>query len=709
MHRRMTLFVLAGLVIASPAAALAQADAKQAFELGRKAFEQGNYEAARDQFAKAAQTDVKNPEVFLWLGKAHYQLGELDEAITAWKTTVQLAPDNAFAQKMLKALRGQLLETDTAVQLVEILIDERLFPAALKECERLLQDRGLTDAQRVKVMTLQAAALTESGRAADALAVVRDLLVRYPKLADPAQTALLTGMAKLRMGGVFVREGLETLKKVLADHAGTPAAATAEYDLLRFALGQKADLPAAQAMEKWLKANPKHPKAQEGLRQVVEAYLAVTRESGPPSADAGPSESDVAALTAAVTLYERLVHAEEAHRLTGALVAHLDRHYAGRQAYRPAIALAEALLKAQLPPGSRCRVLHALARYQAELAMTLLTEQAKAGKLPAGPMPKVLADAAATCATINKEFPAKHAWGQLAALAERVRNLGGLLPRPAKVTQPKAPHAWALEIALPVVKANADTASVQKAVRTVTAIVDEYAKLPRPTGAKLALDVNARLLAAVSPDHAAWPPVVLKQIDLLDAWARQAFEDNLRTGAPEANAKLSETQKQLLAAMAGLVGREVRYAATVLGKLQSHLVPWVQHGHYLVAVDAYEQLARVLPEAQQRQCLLAVARVWIQQATAEHNRLLAGGLTVPRRLDPVLVKALERCYALQAGLEDRDPFGGEVRGVWDGIVAHYRALEYFDIAEQAILTRPEAKVPAADTYAELSLCRLHEE
>jgi len=710
MHRRMTLFVLAGLVIASPAAVLAQADAKQAFELGKKVFEQGNYEAARDQFAKAAQTDVKNSEVFLWLGKAHYQLGELDEAIAAWKTTRRLAPDNAFARKMLKALRGQQLDADTAIRIIETLIEERLFAAALRDCDELLRDKALTDAQRVKVMALRAAALVETRRPADALAVVRDLLVRYPKLADPAQTGLLMGMAKLRMGGPSLPEGLATLKEVVAKHAGTPAAATAEHELLRFALQQKPDLAAAQAMEKWLEANPKHPKTTEALRQVVEGYLAVTRESGPPSADAGPSESDVAALTVAAVLYPLIARVDEARGLTHTLVAHLDQHYAKRRAYRAALALAEALLKAQLPPAGRSQVLHALARYQAELAMTLLTEQAKAGKLPAGPMPKVLADAIATYATINKEFPAKHAWGQLAALAERVRNLGGLLPSPAKVAQLKAPHAWALEIALSVVKANADTASVQKAVRTATAIVDECAKLPRPTGRKLALGVNARLLAAVSPDHAAWAPVVLKQIDLLDAHARQAFDENVRTGRADANAGLSETQKQLLAAMAGLVGREVRYAATVLGKLQSHLAAWLQHGHYQVAVDAYGQLARVLPETERRKCLLAVARVWIQQATAEHNRLLAGGLTVPRRLDPVLVKALERCYALQAGLDDRDPFGGEVRGVWDGIVSHYRALEYFDVAEQAIRTRPDAKeVPAADAYAELSLCRLHEE
>ena len=52
---------------------------------------------------KATQTDPKNPEAFLLLGKAHYQLGELDEAIAAWQRTLKLAPEEPFADRMLAA------------------------------------------------------------------------------------------------------------------------------------------------------------------------------------------------------------------------------------------------------------------------------------------------------------------------------------------------------------------------------------------------------------------------------------------------------------------------------------------------------------------------------------------------------------------------------------------------------------------------------
>ena len=75
----------------------------------------------------------------------------------------------------------------------------------------------------------------------------------------------------------------------------------------------------------------------------------------------------------------------------------------------------------------------------ADHAIKVLTDQAKAGTLPPGPMPKVLADAVAACANINRDFPAAPAWADQAALAERVRRLAALVPWPAKVTALKAP------------------------------------------------------------------------------------------------------------------------------------------------------------------------------------------------------------------------------------------------------------------------------
>ena len=248
MRRSILLLVLAGLVLAVPRAASAQVDAKQAFASGKAAYGKGQFEQARDLFLSASRTDNRNPEVFLWLGKAQYQLGALNDAVAAWRTTLRLAPKEPYAAKMLQALRGELTRVDVRIGLVEAMLKERLFATALSQCGRLLADKALTDAQRAKVAMLQADALVETNRAGEAISTIREVLARWPKQADPARTTLILGRAKVRLGGAAIAEGRALLEKVLADHAGTPAAATAQYELLVLRLGRTVDAAGAAAL-----------------------------------------------------------------------------------------------------------------------------------------------------------------------------------------------------------------------------------------------------------------------------------------------------------------------------------------------------------------------------------------------------------------------------------------------------------------------------
>ena len=105
----------------------AQADAQAAYRQARVAYEAGKFAEARDLALKASQTDPKNPEVFLLLGRAHYQLGEQDEAVAAWKQALTLAPQEPFAAKMLETLRGQRAGVDARIVLVEALIQEKVL------------------------------------------------------------------------------------------------------------------------------------------------------------------------------------------------------------------------------------------------------------------------------------------------------------------------------------------------------------------------------------------------------------------------------------------------------------------------------------------------------------------------------------------------------------------------------------------------------
>ena len=176
-----------------PRAASAQSDAAAAYQEGKKAFDAGKFDKARDLFTKASQTDDKNPEVFLWLGKADYQLGAVGDAIAAWSRTQALAPEEPYSAQMLKALRGDAADAETTLTLLTALVDDEQYDAAVATADQALAGKALTDAQRARVMTLRAQALLGAGRVAEVEPAVRELLVRYPAQADPGRDVAAAG------------------------------------------------------------------------------------------------------------------------------------------------------------------------------------------------------------------------------------------------------------------------------------------------------------------------------------------------------------------------------------------------------------------------------------------------------------------------------------------------------------------------------------
>ena len=58
----------------------------------RAAYQAEQFEQARDLARTASQTDAKNPDVWLLVGKSHFQLGELDQALVAWQSVILTFP-----------------------------------------------------------------------------------------------------------------------------------------------------------------------------------------------------------------------------------------------------------------------------------------------------------------------------------------------------------------------------------------------------------------------------------------------------------------------------------------------------------------------------------------------------------------------------------------------------------------------------------------
>ena len=713
MQRLISPILSAAILVAATSVALAQADAQRAYSQARDAYQAGNFAGARDWAKKASETDPKNPEVFLLLGKAHYQLGELDEAIAAWQRTLSLAPEEPFAKRMLAALQGETADVETRIRLVDVMIQQRLLAPALKECGRLLADKALTDRQRTKVMTRQAELLVRTGKYPDAHKVLRELLALYPKPGDPARTTLLLGQAKLRGDDEAVAEGVALLRKVVADHADTAAAATAAYELIAFDLRLGPAPARAEALAKWLAANPDHHLTYRGRRTLLDAYVSLTRQGPKPTAESDLSPSDVKALALAAEIYSQDLPVGKADTLTGQLRDHVKKHYVTHGAHAAAVKAAETLLAAPLPRASRLTVLKALGFSKHQLAMNWLGDQGRAGKLPLGAprgqVPPVPTEVLNAYETIRKEYPGEPLWADQAELAKQVRAFASKVLPQAEFKGLKGPDAWALDIALPVIKANADATAVKSAAETVKGIIQERVKVSKPGSRQLAVELSTELLQAISKDHPSWPAVIVSYYTVVQQYTLYVFQENIKAGHAERNAKLSELQKAYLATLKNHLLLEAGHAPHALVQLAEHVNPWVEHGHWAVAEEVYAAVVDAFPEKERRQAHLAVVNLWIRQVTREHQRLVAAGFTVPRELDATLNKALLRCYQLQAGLDTEPATLAQVRGTWDSVVAHYKALEYYEVAEAAIQVKAEPAVEAAEQYAALQAVVLKDE
>jgi len=716
--RRLLVFTFSTVILIGAASrAMAQADAQAAFQQAKAAYQAGKFAEARDLAAKAGETDPKNPEVFLLLGKAQYQLGELDDALAAWKKTLALAPQEPLAAKMIESLQSRRTDVDTRIKLVAALLAEKLFAPAADECRSLLENKSLGASQRAAVKMLQAELAVKTGQHVEAQRILQELATLYPKQVDPLQANLLLGEAKLLESHEAASAvGIELLKKIVADQSESSAAARAGFDLLEFDLRQGVDPRKVQAMDAWLAGHLKHERARFA-RELLLGYnlLLARQEKREPAefAHAGLSYYETQALAAGDALLRQTVRDDAAKAVADQLLNHLESVCGGHRAYRAVEQGTEQLLKSPLPRASRLRALRLLASAKVGIAGWSLDEQVRTGTLPMeaplGKLPRPLTEASAIFHTISREFPAEAEGTGRAALAQQVRGYAGRMFWPDKVQGFRGPDAWAVDLAELVVAPDGDLEAVKQSVRLLQEIARDYAALNQPGAWPLAVDVSRRLIRGLaSPRHPEWPGAMAEHARLLDRYALFLFAENVKAGRDEANAELSDAQKKMLDALVKLVDSENSRAPAALQLLGEHLKPWTDRDHWTVAEEAYAAMQKALPDQFRRDGELAVVKLWIAQVLRRDGRLAAAGLTVPRKLDPQLQKALERCYALQGGLEPDSAKLRQVRGISDSIVAHYRNLEYNDVAEAAIRVKSEKAIDAADQYAAYQLVQLHE-
>ncbi len=711
MYRLSLLTILAAVVLAAPCMALAQADEQGAFDAGLAAFEQENFAEARDLFARAAELEPDSAPAFLWLGKAHYLLGDVDEAIAAWTATLRIAPDESYSKAMLTALRGQQVEVDTSIRLIESLVSQGLFNSAHAQCVALLAEKGLTDVQRAKALTLQAEALLKLGLQQQGLALLDRVKLEHGNMIDMGKVNLLIARTKLSMDDdARVAEALALLEDMSAEHAITSTNMAARLELALFRLGQDLSKENTDAVKALLASNADLVEADRALRKMMEAYLELSQKNAPTvrtrESEIRLNDMDREALAAAKQLYSRHVRAAQSAELTGYLMTNLIEPYRDRFATVAAADGCKAILEMSLTPASQLRTMLALAEMQRSVASAELWDMVRADQQIGPEMPQAVLEALATVDAINAEFPGQgqdRKW----ALALKVREIGARFAHPAKVTELRHTDAWAFQVMLGVL-AESGQRDVGQGGLAAWQLIDQYGNMDQLSAKQLAVGMADELLAAVPVELSPWMGIAWRTIELRARCAETQFRQNIADGLPQANAVLTEKQAELIDLMAAASTADRGEADRLLVRLAQHLTLWVQRGHYDVARAAYSRLAESLPLTAQQRAQLTTVRLIATEVQREFQRRLVAGQAVPTELDERLASAMLECYRLQAGLEGDDPFVAQVRGLSDNIVGIYLSLEMFDVAERALLLRPDTPAETPEVYLQFRLASLHD-
>ena len=345
--------VFACLAVAMAVPAYAQTDAEIALADARKAFAAEDFTNARDLLITAAQTDAKNPDIYLLLGKAHYQLGEVEQAMAAWRTTLRLAPQQAYAMRMLEVLTGHVVDVDTRLAVVVTLVEGEIYEPVRSELARIRSAASLTDVQRIQLLQLEANYYLGIGKPDLATRSLSELEARFPGQVDTPQKRLLIARARMAIGGDSLTSDVVLLTDIIEANDGTQIGTAAQLELLTFRLQQGTEQIAA--LLRWIENHKDHPYQTRARRNVVAAIkrlLAVSTQNPLPKADDGLAASDLQALAAAATVYPTLMTAVEADTLTAAILTHLESHYAANKALTATNAGLAALENIELPPPS---------------------------------------------------------------------------------------------------------------------------------------------------------------------------------------------------------------------------------------------------------------------------------------------------------------------------------------------------------------------
>ncbi len=163
----------------------------EAYAIGLRAFERGDWVRAVEYFQQAVETDSTAPDLYYWLGEAQRRNGQISEALSAYNQAIRTSP--TFAPAFLGRARAALAGNNPAIEdirkdlqtainldpnlaeayleLAQLDLNEARYEAALQNLDRaaeLLPDSPLVYEYRARVLLAQGnaeAALADAERA----------------------------------------------------------------------------------------------------------------------------------------------------------------------------------------------------------------------------------------------------------------------------------------------------------------------------------------------------------------------------------------------------------------------------------------------------------------------------------------------------------------------------------------------------------------
>jgi len=277
MRRIIPISILLVLFVSAPL--LAEQVAAESFNDGRKAFNEENYEQALALFLKARETDAKNPEVHIWLGKTYLALGQIDEAVKSWEEALALAPGNATLTAQLNALKGAKTDFDREMNVLEGLLEQQMYASAVKKSDELLKTvAGVNNRALVELLRAEALCGTDPQKALEAIMAWR---INYQEAPNQERANLVYGRALAALGKTD--DARKQFEEILSKNPGTDAALQAGFELARLFEKEGNQEQAVDAYLKYLATDAaKNASARWFVREAREHAFAILFSSPMP-------------------------------------------------------------------------------------------------------------------------------------------------------------------------------------------------------------------------------------------------------------------------------------------------------------------------------------------------------------------------------------------------------------------------------------------